>query len=69
MKKLSQEQRILHYLMTGRGLTPLQALKKWGCFRLSGRIFEIKKWGYGIESHLVKRNGKRFAEYYMNVGV
>lgn len=64
MKK-SQTKRILDYLLTGKGITAIQALKMFGCFRLSGRIWEIRQCGFNIESNFVKRNGKTFCEYFL----
>ena len=61
---MSQEDEILNYLQQGYSITPIQALEKFGCFRLSGRIFSLKKQGYNISSELVKdNNGKRFSKY------
>ena len=54
MKK-SQNEMILKYLQTHRtGITPLQALNKFGCFRLSGRIFELREQGYKIMTNMVE---------------
>ena len=65
MKK-SQTKRILDYLLTGKGITAIQALKMFGCFRLSGRIYEIRnQYEVKVESNFVKRNGKTFCEYFL----
>ena len=54
MKK-SQNEMILKYLQTHRtGITPLQALNKFGCFRLSGRIFDLREQGYKIITNMVE---------------
>ena len=54
MKK-SQNEMILKYLQTHRtGITPIQALNKFGCFRLSGRIFELRDQGYKIITNMVE---------------
>lgn len=63
--KLTQNQKILAYLKSGKKLNPLQALRKFGCFRLSARIHDMK---YNpqlpiIKSELVTRQGKVFSEY------
>ena len=61
---MSQEDEILNYLQQGYSITPIQALEKWGVFRLSGRIFSLKKQGYHIHSELVKGiNGKHYSKY------
>ena len=59
-----QASRILRYLQDGGKLTPMDALQMFGCFRLGGRIYDLKKAGYKIESEMVKLpNGKRVARY------
>lgn len=44
-EKISQSQcdRILRYLQSGKRLTSLEALDKFGCLRLSARILDLKK--------------------------
>ena len=59
----SQTARILAYLKTGATLTPIEALDRFGCFRLSGRIYDLKKLGHQIETTLVENDGRRFARY------
>lgn len=59
----SQEKQIRDYLMTGKSLTPLEALTIFGCFRLSARIFNLIGYGVPIESKIIKVNGKRVAQY------
>jgi hypothetical protein len=51
--------------MRGYGITPLQALEKWGCMRLSARIEELRKAGFPIVTEMAKQNGKIFARYRM----
>ncbi len=41
----------------------MKALKMFGCFRLSARIFDLNQMGYNIECTNVSKNGKHFAEY------
>lgn len=65
---MSQSQQILDYLKQGNKLTPMQALHKFGCFRLSARIYEIRRAGYRIGSHLVDSGKKRYSVYYMETG-
>jgi hypothetical protein len=59
----SQEQQIRNHLESGKKLTSLEALKLFGCLRLSGRIFDLREQGLNINSEMVERNGKRVAEY------
>ena len=63
MPALTQNQRILEYLKSGKKLTPLVALEKFGCFRLSARIFNLTEEGHAIITKNVTRKGKTFAEY------
>lgn len=59
----AQNDRILDYLATGHRLTPLQALRRFGCLRLGARIYDLRGQGHSIESRLVRRGGARVAEY------
>jgi hypothetical protein len=59
----TQSARIIDYLATGKPLTPLLALRRWGVFRLSGRIFELREDGHDIRTERVTRRGKTFASY------
>lgn len=63
MTNQSQNKRILKYLQSGNSLTPLDALRMFGCFRLGARIYNLKSSGVPIKSELVTKNGKRFARY------
>lgn len=60
----SQSQRILEYLLAGKRLTPLLALEKFGCFRLGGRVYDLKREGWDIQTEMITlQSGKRIAEY------
>ena len=39
----SQNERILAHLKKGKKITPLDALEKFGCFRLAARISDYEK--------------------------
>lgn len=64
----SQKQLIYNYLRSGKSLTPLQALVKFGCFRLGARIYDLKNDGCKITMELFKdeETGKRYAKYRMH---
>ncbi len=62
---MTQEIQILNYLKTGKKLSPLEALKKFGCFRLGARIFDLKQKGHSIDTAFKTKNKKTFAEYSM----
>lgn len=62
--RLSQDEQILNYLWEGNTLTPLEALDKFGCFRLGARIWELRQSGEPIVSELIEVNGKHVAQYH-----
>lgn len=43
MKRTSQKDRILRYMLSGKKITQAIAYEKFGCFRLSERIREIQR--------------------------
>lgn len=55
--------KIEKWLTNGHKITPLQALKKWGCMRLAARIAELRARGMNIKTKPVTQNGKTFAQY------
>ena len=62
----SQCTKILHDLIAGKRITPIYALEKYGCFRLSARIKDLRKVGWVIKTEIVRaRSRKRIAQYYM----
>lgn len=58
----SQSYKILNHMMK-RPITPLEALNKYGCFRLAARIHELKKMGWRVKSSKITRNQKTIAQY------
>ena len=58
----SQEARILNHLSSGKSVTALSALEKWGCFRLAARIYDLRK-AVQIESVRRQRGSKAWVEY------
>ena len=67
----SQTSRILSYMLEGHTINPLEALDKFGCFRLGARIKDIEKMtGYTPKRDRVavtNRDGKtvRVARYWL----
>ena len=61
----SQNAVLLHALKFGRRVTPMAALRLWGIFRLSARVYELRQRGVKIKSGSVSIRGKRFAEYWL----
>jgi hypothetical protein len=47
-------------------ITSLEALNKYGCFRLAARIHELRSSGHKIKvTTVITKDGKRIAKYYM----
>jgi len=40
-------------------ITPIEALREIGCFRLAARIHELKAAGHNIHQEMIERTGKR----------
>lgn len=64
----TQNRQILQWLQDGHALTPLEALRKFGCLRLSARIKELRDLGFEIDTgkkQIIDRNGRKkiVAEY------
>lgn len=61
---MSQKIQILNYLKQGRAITPLEALRKFGCFRLGARVWELKRAGHKIVKTWVEDEPhRRWAKY------
>ena len=58
----SQNARILEALKAGACITPIDALQRFGCLRLSARIADLREKGFRIVNVWRTDNGKRFAE-------
>jgi hypothetical protein len=61
----SQCKKILADLLKGKTITAISALNDYGCFRLSGRIWDlVHKQGYNIvKTTQVTKSGKRVVAY------
>jgi len=67
---MTQTEQILNHLETKGTITPLDALKLYGCMRLGARIYDIRKLGYNIRSCLVEHENasgevKRYKQYWL----
>ena len=61
MKK-TQTERIVEYMEEFDSITPLEAMRDLGCYRLSARIYDLKKDGADIKKEMIQvRN--RFGEF------
>ena len=64
---MSQTTQIANYLNKGKKLTPIDALNKFGCFRLAARIADLRNNGMNIKTTIVKlKNKKQIAQYSVN---
>lgn len=51
---MSGKERILNYLKEHKNITQLEAINMFWDWRLSGRIYDLKKDGYNIKSEQIK---------------
>jgi len=64
---MSQNKQIADYLNKGKKLTPIDALNKFGCFRLAARIADLRNEGMNIVTKTIKlENKKQIAQYSIN---
>jgi hypothetical protein len=59
----TQNEMILAYLKKGKSITPIDALNKFGCFRLAARVSDLRKDGLNIATKYVTKEGKNYASY------
>lgn len=64
MSTKTQRNMIEKHLLSGRAITALEALRKYGSLRLGARIWELKQGGMNISKHMVRRGEKRVASYF-----
>ncbi|MGI9339856.1 MAG: helix-turn-helix domain-containing protein [Psychrobacter sp.] len=67
---MSQANRVLDFLETGRSITPQDAWNELGITRLAARVHELKKDGYVINKKLISVTNRyaekcQVAEYYL----
>ena len=62
---VTQTNEIKAYLKMGYRITAIDALEKFGCFRLAARIKDLKYEGMEIDKVMVETiSGARVAQYY-----
>jgi hypothetical protein len=62
-----QCQQVLSHLQSGKPITALEALNRYGIFRLASRIHDLKKHGVEIQSREIETdNGKKISQYFIN---
>jgi len=61
---MSHSAQILNHLNNGP-ITAIEALNKYGCFRLAARINDLRMSGHKIHTEIAKKDGKRYAKYHL----
>jgi hypothetical protein len=65
MRNATATTKILEALKRGDRITGLDALRKWGTYRLAGIIYNLRRAGHPIVTDM-KQHGKiTYAEYYL----
>ena len=62
---MTQAQTVLKHLKSGRTLSAMEAVQKYGILRLAGRVKELRDVGYNIISVPVndKKTGRHYVKY------
>ena len=64
-KKVTKQEKVLTHLQTYGSITPLEALRIYGSFRLGALIFNLRKEGHDIETSIIPKKG--YAKYTYSV--
>lgn len=56
--KVNQTTLIKEYLLRKGSITSWEAIKRFGCTRLSAKIYELRKEGYAIKSEPVTKKNR-----------
>jgi len=57
-------EQLRRHLITGASITPLEALKQWGMFRLGARVHELRRNGWDVATEMIgTETGKVVARY------
>ncbi|MBM3571193.1 MAG: hypothetical protein FJX52_02370 [Alphaproteobacteria bacterium] len=62
---MTQTRQIHDFLKAGHSITPLEALRMFGCFRLGARIWELRQGGVKVDSRMIQVEGARVAQYWL----
>ena len=65
MKRVTQKSKIMSHLQSGQSITPIDALERYGCFRLAAIIHTLKNdYGMDIKTELIKNKfGTKYGKY------
>ena len=59
----TQKERILEHLQSGKTLTKLESLLKFGVWNTGDVIYKLRNEGHIIDTEMVSEKGKTFAQY------
>ena len=67
MKKVTQKNKVKEHLNSGQSITPIEALERYGCFRLAAIIHTLKHQnGMNIKTEMIKNKfGTKYGKYTM----
>jgi|TARA_R100000093_G_C1902579_1_gene60329 hypothetical protein len=67
MERVTQKSKIMSHLQSGQSITPIDALERYGCFRLAAIIHTLKNdYGMNIKTELIKNKyGTKYGKYTM----
>ncbi len=65
-RSATQKSQIKAWLEDGKSITPIEALNRWGCFRLAAVINRLRSDGMDIITERVNDGEKSYAKYYLN---
>lgn len=70
-KEITQETRVLNYMLDNGSITSWEAIKEFGITRLSAKIYNLRREGYFIENeweHSINRYGDKvkYVRYVLN---
>jgi hypothetical protein len=65
--KETQTYQIREHLMRGGTITQIDAIAKFGCFRLAARIHDLRRTGLDVHRIMIRVDQDRmFAKYYLS---
>ena len=62
-KKISKQSKVLAHLVSGKSITPIEALELYGSFRLGALIFNLRADGHKINTEIAKGSGHAIYSY------
>ena len=65
MERVTQKSKVRAHLQSGQSITPIDALERYGCFRLAAIIHTLKNdYGMDIKTELIKNKyGTKYGKY------